>query len=63
MTYKYLFYEKIKVLKVLVWTLTTAFLGLACSCCICRSCSGVALWTRLSTLNQPLQHKHADRKH
>lgn len=34
--------------------LTTAFLGLACSWCISISCSGLALWTRLSTLNQPL---------
>lgn len=35
-------------------TLTTAFFGLACSWCISMSCSGLALWTRLSTLNQPL---------
>lgn len=34
--------------------LTTAFFGLACSWCISMSCSGLALWTRLSTLNQPL---------
>ena len=34
--------------------LTTAFFGLACSWFISMSCSGLALWTRLSTLNQPL---------
>lgn len=38
-----------------VRTLTTAFLGLACSWDISSSCSGVAFWTRLNMVNQPLR--------
>lgn len=41
----------------IVWRLTTAFFGFACSWDISSSCSGVHTRTLLSTLNQPLHRK------